>query len=94
MTIKISNVSTSGGEVTLTIAYDNPRGSGNSFNYKLKKTELYERLREVEKLLGRIITLTDAQETLVAIINEVRSNKSSIPADFDFTQYVNEELET
>ena len=93
MTIKITSVSAASGEIVLTIAYDNPRGSGNFFSYKLKKTELYQRLREIEELLGRAITLTDAQEALVAIINEVRTNKSSIPADFDFTQYLNTELE-
>jgi hypothetical protein len=94
MTVKITQVTTNTGEVSLTLTYDNPAGSGKFATFKLRKTDLYTRLHNVEVLLGRPLTLTDAQQAIVAIVNEARNGKSSIPADFDFTQYLNVEIET
>jgi hypothetical protein len=94
MTIKITQVTTNTGEVILALTYDNPTGSGKFATFKLRKSDLYTRLHNVEVLLGRPLTLADAQQAIVAIINEARNGKSSILADFDFTQYLNAELET
>ena len=93
MTIKITQVSTSAGEVVLTVAYDNPKGSGTLFTFKLRKQDLVDRLIQVRSLLGRPQTLTDAKQALVEIINEVRSGQQGIPEDFDFTPYIGAELE-
>jgi hypothetical protein len=93
MTVKISQITTNTDEVILTLTYDNPEGSGNLRTFKLKKNDLYARLHTVEVLLGRALTLQDAKEALVAIVNEVRKGASSIPADFNFAQYINAELE-
>jgi hypothetical protein len=94
MTIKITQVSTSGGQIMLTIAYDNPKGSGNLGTFQVSYQDLKGRLVEVAALLGRNMTLTDAEQVLVEIINEVRRNQAGIPQSFDFTPYVGVELET
>jgi hypothetical protein len=93
LTIKITQVSTTTGEVTLQIAYDNPVGSGNLYTFTLKKQDLFDRLKRVRELLGRPLTLQDAKQALVAIVNEVRAGKSSVPEDFSFAQVIDVELE-
>jgi hypothetical protein len=94
MTVKITSVHTSGGEIVLTITYDNPKGSGKLTTFSLHYRDLVDRLVQVKNLLGRTLTLTDAQQALVEIINETRSNQSGIPQNFDFTSYIGVELET
>jgi hypothetical protein len=94
MTIKITAVSTSAGEITLTISYDNPAGSGKLFTFQVRKQDLVDRLIQIRLLLGRPLTLTDARQALLEIINEVRRGKSGVPENFDFTPYIGVELET
>jgi len=94
MTIKITQVSTSAGQIMLTITYDNPKGSGTLFTFQLSYQNLVNQLVQVANLLGRSVTLTDAQQVLVAIINGVRRNQAGIPQNFDFTPYINTELES
>jgi hypothetical protein len=93
MTVKITQVSTSLGEIVLTITYDNPAGSGQNFTFQLRKQDLVDRLIQVRTLLGRPLTLTDAKQALVAIINEVRQGQQGIPEDFNFTPYIGVNLE-
>lgn len=93
MTIKITQVSTSAGQIMLTVTYDNPKGSGTLYTFQLSYQNLVDQLVEVGSLLGRNVTLTDAQQVLVAIINGVRKNAAGIPQNFDFTPYINVELE-
>lgn len=94
MTLKISAVSTSTGEISLTISYDNPSGSGTMFSFQLRKQDLVDRLISIRSLLGRPLTLTDARQAIVSIINEVRIGQSGVPENFDFTPYIGVELET
>ena len=93
MTIKISQVSSASGQIILTITYDNPKGSGNLGTFKLSYQDLKDKLIQVAALLGRGVTLQDAQEVLVEIINEVRKNQAGIPQIFDFAPYIGAELE-
>jgi hypothetical protein len=93
MTIKITQVSTLTGEATLTIAYDNPSGSGNLSTFTVSMRDLVDRLITVRNLLGRPLTLTDARQALVALINEVRKGQSGVPERFDFAPYIGVELE-
>jgi hypothetical protein len=94
MTVKITQVSSASGQIVLTIAYDNPKGSGNISTFQLSYQDLKDRLVQVAATLGRNVTLTDAQQALVEIINEVRSNLGGIPQNFDFTPYIGAELES
>lgn len=93
MTIKISQIQTSSGEIILSVTFDNPKGSGITSSFILHYRDLVDRLVQVQNLLGRALTLTDAQQVLVKIINGVRSNQSGIPQNFDFTPYIGVELE-
>lgn len=93
MTIKITQVSASSGDIILIITYDNPVGSGQLSTFQLSKQDLVNRLIQVRTLLGRPLTLTDAKQAIVAIINEVRKGQSGIPEQFDFTPYIGVELE-
>lgn len=94
MTVKITSVQTSGGEIVLTVTYDNPKGSGNLSTFSLHYRDLVDRLVQVKNLLGRALTIADAQQALIEIINETRSNQSGIPQNFDFTSYIGVELES
>lgn len=94
MTIKITAVSASTGEISLTLTYDNPKGSGTTFSFQLRKQDLVDRLITIRSLLGRPLTLTDAKQAIVEVINEVRIGQSGVPENFDFTPYIGVELET
>ncbi len=94
MTIKLTQVSTSSGQIMLTVTYDNPKGSGLLSTFQLSYQALVNRLVQVAILLGRNVTFTDAQQILVEIINEARMNQAGIPQNFDFTPYINTELES
>jgi hypothetical protein len=94
VTIKITQVSVSTGEVVLTVSYDNPKGSGQLSIFQLRKQDLVDQLIDIRRLLGRLLTLTDAKQVLVSIINGVRSGQSGIPEDFDFAPYIGVELES
>jgi hypothetical protein len=94
MTIKITSVQTSGGEVVLTLTFDNPSGSGKMSTFNVQKRDLVDRLIQVRSLLGRPLTLTDARQVLVEIINEVRKGQQGVPEDFDFRPYIGVELES
>jgi hypothetical protein len=93
VTVKITAVSTSGGQIMLTVTFDNPKDSGVLSTFQLSYEDLKNRLVQVAALLGRDVTLTDAQQVLVEIINEARVNKAGIPQSFDFTPYIGAELE-
>jgi hypothetical protein len=94
MTIKITAIQNSGGEIVLTISFDNPSGSGTMKTYSLHLQDLVDRLIELKQILGRSLTVTDARQVLVEIINEVRVGKTGIPEHFDLTPYIGVELET
>ena len=94
MTVKITQVSTSTGEILLTLSYDDPKGSGTIKTFLLRKNDLYSILGKVCQELGRTATLTDAQQAIVSIIRELRSGAQFLPANFDFTPYIGVELET
>ena len=94
VTIKITQVSISTGEVLLTIVYDNPAGSEIMFTFVLKKQDLFERLRRIRELLGRSLTLQDAKYALIAVVNELRAGRLGVPEDFNFSSVIDVELET
>lgn len=88
--IKITQVNTSSGEVVVRIQYDK---DSLVFTVDVRKDELIERLKLVRKTLGRPITLTDAKQTIVALVNEVRAGKSPLPEDFNYADFIGVDLE-
>jgi len=88
--IKIVQVNTSSGEVVLRIQYDK---DSLVFTVDVRKDELIERLKLVRKTLGRPVTLTDAKQVIVALVNDVRTGKSPIPEDFNYADFIGVDLE-
>lgn len=77
----------------LTVAYDNPAGSGQMQSLLLKKQDLFERLRKIRELLGRALSLQDAKCALIAVVNEARAGKLGVVEDFNFSSVIDVELE-
>ena len=78
--IKITQVTVENGEINLTITFDMPDETTKTF--KLNYLDLVERLKTVRQLLGRPLTVKDAKEALVAIVNQVRAGKKDLPESF------------
>ena len=78
--IKITQLTVENGEINLTISYDLPDGTTKTF--KLNYLDFADRLKAVRQLLGRPLMLKDAQEALIAIVNEVRAGKKLLPESF------------
>jgi hypothetical protein len=78
--IKITQVTVENGEINLTITYDMPDETTKTF--KLNYLDLVERLKTVRQLLGRPLTVKDAKEALVAIVNQIRAGKKDLPESF------------
>jgi hypothetical protein len=78
--IKIAQVTVENGEINLTISYDLTDGTIKTL--KLNYLDLADRLKNVRQLLGRPLMLKDAQEALIAIVNEVRAGKKLLPESF------------
>jgi hypothetical protein len=88
--IKITQVSTAGGEVVLKIQYDK---DGQVQLIDVRKEDLMERLKLVRQTLGRPITLTDLKQATVALINELRAGKTPLPEDFNYASFIGVDLE-
>jgi hypothetical protein len=78
--IKITQVTVENGEINLTISYDMPDKTTKTF--KLNYLDLVERLKNIRQLLGRSLTVKDAKEVLIAIVNQVRAGKQDLPESF------------
>lgn len=78
--IKITQITVENGEINLAVSYDLPDGTTKSF--KLNYLDFTDRLKAVRQLLGRPLLLKDAQEALIATVNEVRAGKKLLPESF------------
>jgi len=78
--IKITQVTVENGEINLTITYDMSDETTKTF--KLNYLDLVERLKTVRQLLGRPLTVKDAKEALIAIVNQIRAGKKDLPESF------------
>jgi len=89
--IKLSAVSTMNGEVTLTFQVDFPDSTIRTVQIPL--AEIVERLKIVKQILGTNITLQDARNVIITIVNQMRQQKSPLTERFDFTAYIGVDLE-
>ena len=78
--IKITQVTVENGEINLTISYDMPDKTTKTF--KLNYLDLVERLKNIRQLLGRPLTVKDAKEVLITIVNQTRAGKQDLPESF------------
>ncbi|MHC4890782.1 MAG: hypothetical protein ACYTEO_15110, partial [Planctomycetota bacterium] len=70
--ITINAVNRSNGQVILTIEYTT--GNGNQI-IEVDAEQIVARLKKIRELLGRKPSLGEVQETVVALINEIRAGK-------------------
>jgi hypothetical protein len=89
--IKLKQVLTVYGETTLTFECDGfPDGVRT---VRIPLTDIIERLKTVKQILGRNVTLEDARDVIVTIINQLRQERTPITERFDFTPYIGVDIE-
>lgn len=88
--IKLSSVSTSGGDTTLTFSFDN---AGQTFTVQIPLSDILDRLKAVKKVLGRPLTLADAKLVIIQIVNELRAGSLPLSERFDFGPFIGLDLE-
>jgi len=89
--IKLTAVSTVNGEVTLTFQVDFPDSTIRTVQIPL--AEIVEKLKTVKQVLGRNVTVQDAKDVIVTLVNQIRQEKSPLTERFDFTPYIGVDLE-
>jgi hypothetical protein len=88
--IKLSSVSTSGGDTTLTFSFDN---AGQTSIVQISLADVLDRLKIVKKVLGRPLTLADAKLAIIQIVNELRAGSLPLGERFDFGPFIGVDLE-
>lgn len=88
--IKLSSVSTSGGDTTLTFSFDN---AGQTSVVQISLADVLDRLKLVKKVLGRPLTLADAKLAIIQIVNELRAGSLPLSESFDFGPFIGVDLE-
>jgi len=89
--IKLTTVSTVNGEITLTFQCDGfPEGTRT---VQIPLAEIVEKLKTVKQVLGRNVTVQDAKDVIVTLVNQIRQEKSPLTERFDFTPYIGVDLE-
>jgi hypothetical protein len=89
--IKLTGVSTVNGEVTLTFQVDFSDSTIRTVQIPL--VEIVEKLKTVKQVLGRNVTVQDAKDVIVTLVNQIRQEKSPLTERFDFTPYIGVDLE-
>jgi hypothetical protein len=89
--IKLTAVSTVNAEVTLTFQADFPDSTIRTVQIPL--AEIVEKLKTVKQVLGRNVTVQDAKDVIVTLVNQIRQEKSPLTERFDFTPYIGVDLE-
>lgn len=89
--IKLKQVSTVYGETTLVFEADGFQEGTRRISIPL--SDVLERLKVVKQVLGRPITLQDAKDVIKKIVNDMRTAKTPLTERFDFTPYIEVDLE-
>ena len=89
--IKLKLVEMRNGETTLVFIADGfPEGTRE---VEIPLSEVTEKLKTVKNILGRSLTIKDAENVIKTIITKLREQKASIAERFDFTSYIGVDLE-
>ena len=88
--IKITQVKRDTGEVILTIEYDL---NEEVLTIDVDAEQVVDRLKELRSLFGRKPTQSEARETLVALINEIRAGKQPLVEIVPWENYIGVDLE-
>ena len=88
--IKITQVTRNMGQVVLTIEYD---WNSNIETINIDAEHVVERLKQLRGLLGRKPTLSEAQEIVETLINELRAGKQPLVEILPWENYIGVDLE-
>lgn len=66
---------------------------GMIYEIEIDEREMIEKLKEVQRLLGRRPTLQDLEEIITQIVNEVRQGRKPFLERFDYSQFIGVDLE-
>ena len=89
--IKLKLVEMRNGETTLIFEADGfPEGTRE---VEIPLSEIVEKLKTVKQILGRSVTVQDARNVIVTLVNQLRKQKAPITERFDFTPYIGVDLE-
>jgi hypothetical protein len=91
MTIKLTQIHTQLGETVLRFEYSD---GAVTKTVDINEADLRERLKTVKNIIGRSLTLQDVKETVLQIFAEIRAGKKPLRELFDYTQFIDVDLET
>lgn len=89
--IKLKQVKTKLGGATLIFEADFPDGTVRVV--EMDEEEIKERLKTVRRLLGRPVTKRDLKDVIKAVFKEIREKKEVPPETFDYTEFIDVDLE-
>lgn len=89
--LKLKQIEVVGGEYTLIFEADGfPEGIRR---IQIPQSEVVERLKMLMRLTGRKPTLQDARDIIKVLVDEMRRKREPFPQRFDFTKWIDADLE-
>ena len=89
--IKLKTVEMRAGETTLVFDVDGfPEGIRE---VEIPLEEIVSKLKMVKQILGQPVTIQDAKNVIVTLVNHLRQEKTPITERFDFTSFIGVDLE-
>ena len=91
MTIKLKTITVISGEVEFRFEYDDASGLQS---VTIPKKDLDDELKVIHEKLDRDATLTDFEELVNRIINDLRAGEKPLPTELDFARLIDVEIES
>ena len=89
--LKLKQIEVVNGEYALIFEADGfPEGIRR---IQIPQSEVVERLRELKRLTGRKPTSQDVRDVIKVLVDEMRRKREPFPQRFDFTRWINADLE-
>ena len=88
--IKLKQVTTDLGECVLTFEFDH---EGKIYTVDIHERDIIDRLSVLRRVLGRKLTAQDLKDVIIKIINEIREGKETLEGRFDYSQFIDVDLE-
>jgi hypothetical protein len=88
--IRITAVTRTGGQVVITLEYST---DGGTIILDLDAEAILDRLKQLRALVGRKPTLAEAQEVVVALVNELRVGEEPLVDIIPWEDYIGIDLE-
>lgn len=88
--IKLKQIKTHHGVTYLLFEYD--KGE-EVLSTEIAERDVVERLKQLRGLVSRKVTLQDLKDVIVAMVGEVRRGKMTLPERFDYSNFIDVDLE-